>query len=103
MRRSRKHPRRKRVGWASFYQHHGGWHLDYQEDAESVRKRVADTEEAAARLAAQVNAQLSSGVQTLFSFEAGTVHIQADGGAEPLGGHHGVATPQRDLGVTLLP
>ena len=30
---------------------------------------MADTEDAAARLAAQVNAQLSSGAQTLFSFE----------------------------------
>ena len=73
MRRSRKRPARKRVGRVSYYQHHGGWHLYYQEDGESVRKRVADTEDGAARLAAQVNAQLSSGAQTLFSFEAVTV------------------------------
>jgi integrase len=73
MRRSRKRPGRKRVGRVSYYLHHGGWHLYYQESGESVRKRVADTEEAAARLAAQVNAQLSSGAQTLFSFEPVTV------------------------------
>ena len=70
MGRSRKRPRRrKRVGRVSYYQHHGGWHLYYQQDGEAVRKRVADSEEAAAQLAAQVNAQLSSGAPTLFSFE----------------------------------
>ena len=37
------------------------------------RQRVADTEEAAARLAVQVNAQPSSGAQTPFSFEPATV------------------------------
>ena len=73
MRRSRKRAGRKRVGRVSYYLHHGGWHLYYQESGESVRKRVADTEEAAARLAAQVNAQLSSGAQTLFSYEPVTV------------------------------
>ena len=51
MRRSRKRLRRKRVGRVSYYQHHGGWHLYYQEDGESVRKRVADTEEVAEQLA----------------------------------------------------
>ena len=66
MGRSRKRPRRrKRVGRVSYYQHHRGWYLYYQEDGEPVRKRVADTEEAAA----QVNAQLSSGAPTLFTFE----------------------------------
>jgi len=69
MRRSRKRPCRKRVGRVSYYQHHGGWYLYYQQDGEPIRKRVADSEEAAAQLAAQVNAQLSSGAPTPFAFE----------------------------------
>jgi len=68
MRRSRKRPRRKRVGRVSYYLHHGGWHLYYQEEGESVRKRVADTEEAAPQIAAQVNAQLAASLPTAFSF-----------------------------------
>ena len=70
MGRARKRPRRRlRVGRVSYYEHHGGWYLYYQQDGESVRKRVADTEKSAAQLAAQVNAQRSSGAPTLFAFE----------------------------------
>ena len=60
MGRRRKRPRRQRVGRVSYYQHHGGWWLYYNEAGNPVRKRVADTEEEAARLAAQVNAQLAT-------------------------------------------
>ena len=73
MGRSRKRPRRKRVGRVSYYQHHGAWFLYYQEAGKQVRKRVADTEAVAEQLASRVNAQLSSGTQTLFSFEPVTV------------------------------
>lgn len=69
----RRSRRRKRVGRVSYYQHHGGWYIYYREGGQPVRKRVADTEEAAAQLAAQVNAQLSTGAATLFAFQPVTV------------------------------
>jgi integrase len=68
MKKPRKR-RRLRVGRVSYYPHHGGWYLYYQQDGQTVRKRVADTEEQAAQLAAQINAQLASGAPTLLTFE----------------------------------
>lgn len=67
-----KKPRKRvrhRVGRVSYYLHHGGWHLYYQQDGQTVRKRVADTEEQASQLAAQINGQLASGAPTLLTFE----------------------------------
>lgn len=70
MPRSRKRPRtRKRVGRVSYYLRHSGWHLYYQQDGKSVRRKVAETEGEAAQLAAQINAQLSSGAPAQYTFE----------------------------------
>ncbi len=60
--------RRDRVGQVSNYQHHGGWWLYYREHGRVIRWRAADTEDVAACLAAQINAQLAAKVPTLFSF-----------------------------------
>ena len=59
---------RKRVGQVSYYQHHGGWHIYYLDGNRQVRRRAGDTEEVAAQVAAQVNAQLAVAAPTLFSF-----------------------------------
>ena len=64
----RKNPHRKRVGKVSYYQHHGGWHVYYRDGNRQVRRRAGDTEESAAQVAAQVNAQLAVTAPTMFSF-----------------------------------
>lgn len=64
----RRRSRRHRVGKVSFYQHHGVWWVYYQEHGRRVRERVADDEQTAAQIAAQINAQLASAAPTLFSF-----------------------------------
>ena len=72
MRRRKKSSQRKRVGHVSYYLHHGAWFLYYLEYQDGVkvqrRHKVADTEEEAAQIAAQVNAQLASSSPTPFSF-----------------------------------
>jgi len=73
MRSPGKRPRRqksgrKRVGQVSYYRHHGGWHIYYRDGNHQVRRRAGDTEESAAQVAAQVNAQLAVAAPTLFSF-----------------------------------
>ena len=68
MRRRKKSAQRKRVGRVSYYLHHGAWYLYYREGDRPVRLRVADTEDKAEQIAAQVNAQLASSSPTLFSF-----------------------------------
>lgn len=59
---------RRRAGKVSYYFRHGGWHIYYRDGGRQVRRRAGDTEEAAAQIAAQVNAQLSAKVPTLFAF-----------------------------------
>lgn len=59
---------RRRVGRVSYYEHHGAWWLYYRDGESQVRRRVADTEPEAERVAAQVNAQLSAGAPTLLAF-----------------------------------
>jgi integrase len=61
-------PTRKRVGRVSYYLRHGGWCIYYLEGDRQVRRRVADTEEDAARIAAQVNSQLLAAAPTLLAF-----------------------------------
>ncbi len=72
MKRRKKSSQRKRVGHVSYYLHHGAWFLYYLEYQDGVkvqrRHKVADTEEEAAQIAAQVNAQLASSSPTPFSF-----------------------------------
>src|SRR5258708_5677742 len=79
MRGPGKRPRRpkagrKRIGQVSYYRHHGGWHVYYRDGSRQVRRRAWDTEEAAAQIAAQVNAQLAVAAPTLFSFTPLSVH-----------------------------
>lgn len=68
MRRRKKSSQRKRVGRVSYYLHHGAWYIYYRDGDRPIRLRVADTEEEAEEIAAQVNAQLASSSPTLFSF-----------------------------------
>lgn len=65
--------RRHRVGRVSYYHRHGSWHIYYRDGRRQVRRRAGDTEEAAAQVAAQVNAQLAVGAPTPFSFTPLTV------------------------------
>jgi len=67
-RRKARKAQRKRVGRVSYFFHHGGWYIYYRDGPRQVRRRVADTEEAAAQIAAQVNAQLAASLPTAFSF-----------------------------------
>ena len=68
MPRRKKATLRKRIGRVSYYFHHGAWYIYYRDGKRVIRQRVAETEEAAEQIAAQVNAQLTSSCQTLFSF-----------------------------------
>jgi integrase len=61
-------PARRRVGRVSYYHHHGAWHIYYRDGDRQVRRRVADDEADAARIAAQVNAQLAAAAPTLLAF-----------------------------------
>ena len=72
-RAKRRRTRRKRVGSVSYYFHHGAWWVYYRDGRRQVRRRVGESEEAAGQLAAQVNAQLSAGAPTPFSFTPLTV------------------------------
>ena len=67
--RKRRNSSRFRVGKVSGYQHHGAWWLYYREHGKPVRNKVAQEEDDAKRIAAQVNAQLSARSPTLLSFE----------------------------------
>jgi integrase len=61
-------PSRHRVGSVSYYLHHGSWYIYYRDGDRQVRRRVAQTEEDAARVAAQVNSQLLAAAPTLLAF-----------------------------------
>src|SRR5262249_29484897 len=60
---------RFRVGKVSGYLHHGSWWLYYRDPGRQVRRKVAPTRTEAEQVAAQVNAQLSTGAPTLLSFQ----------------------------------
>jgi hypothetical protein len=65
---ARRKPIRRRVGRVSYFQRHGSWHIYYRDGNRQVRRKAGDTEEVAAQMAAQVNAQLAVAAPTLFSF-----------------------------------
>ena len=66
--RKRKSSPRLRVGRVSVYLHHGAWWVYYRDGGKPVRQKVAATREEAEQVAAQVNAQLTSGAPTLLAF-----------------------------------
>jgi integrase len=67
-RRQRGPSQRFRVGKVSVYLHHGTWWLYYRDGGKPIRRKVAENRDEAEQVAAQVNAQLSSGAPTLLSF-----------------------------------
>lgn len=72
MARRRARPQRRRIGSVSLFLHHGAWWISYSNKLEGerlVRRRVGKSEEEAAIVAAQVNAQLAADAPTLFSFK----------------------------------
>ncbi len=72
-RKSRRDRARFRVGRVSVYLHHSAWWLYFRESDRPVRRRVAETREAAERIAAEVNAQLSAATATMFAFAPMTI------------------------------
>ena len=52
----------------SVYLHHGAWWLYYRDGGQPFRRKIAETRQEAEQVAAQVNAQLTSGAPTLLSF-----------------------------------
>jgi integrase len=52
----------------SIYLHHGTWWLYYRDGGKPVRRKVARARAEAEQVAAQVNAQLTSGAPTLLAF-----------------------------------
>jgi len=67
-RRKRRGPIRKRIGRVTLYSHHGSWWIYYRESGKPQRRKAADELAEAERVAAQVNAQLTSDSPSLFSF-----------------------------------
>src|SRR6516165_3625190 len=67
-RRKRGPSPRFRVGKVSVYRHHGAWWLYYRDGGRPVRRKVAADRPDAEQVAAQVNAQLTSGAPTLLAF-----------------------------------
>ncbi len=59
---------RFRVGKVSVYLHHGAWWLYYRDDGAQIRRKISAEREEADQVAAQVNAQLTSGAPTLLAF-----------------------------------
>ena len=72
-RSSRRDRARFRVGRVSADLYHGAWWIYFRENDRPVRRRVAETREAAERIAAEVNAQLSAATSTTFVFTPLTV------------------------------
>jgi integrase len=70
MSRRRKRAARKRVGRVSYYLHHGSWYVYYRLGTRPVRVRIGQSEAAAARVAAERNAELAGGqIATAPTFE----------------------------------
>jgi integrase len=62
----------------SVYLHHGAWWIYFREGDRPVRRRVAEAREAAERIAAEVNAQLSAATSTMWAFTPVTVGVLRD-------------------------
>jgi integrase len=73
MARVRRRKGRKRIGRVSYYFRHGVWHVYYRDGGRQVRRRVGQSEEEAAQIAAQINAQFACFLPTPFSFAPITV------------------------------
>lgn len=70
---------RFRIGRVSVYFHHGGWWLYYRQQDRPVRRRVAETREAAERIAAELNAHLTVAAPTMFDFRPiGVAELRAE-------------------------
>jgi integrase len=61
-------PARFRVGRVSIFLHHGTWWIYYRDGGKQVRRKIAPHRDEAEQIAAQVNAQLTTGAPTLLSF-----------------------------------
>ena len=59
---------RFRVGKVSVYLHHGAWWLYYREGGNPVRRKIGPSRQDAEKVAAQVNAQLTTGSPSMLSF-----------------------------------
>jgi integrase len=59
---------RFRVGRVSVYLHHGCWWIYYRQQGRAARQRVGSEREHAERVAAELNAQLTSAAPTMFDF-----------------------------------
>lgn len=68
--RRRTTPPRIRVGRVSLFFHHGNWWIYYRAFGKQVRRKIGGSREEAEQVAAQVNAQLTSGAPTLLTFTA---------------------------------
>lgn len=68
VRRKARRCTRRRIGRVSAYLHHGAWWIYYRDGSRQVRRRIGDDRDAAERVAAQVNAQLSAAAPTMFAF-----------------------------------
>jgi hypothetical protein len=62
-----------RMGKVLVYLHHGAWWLYYRDGGQPLRRKVAQTRPEAEQVAAQVNAQLTSGAPSLLSFNSFSV------------------------------
>jgi integrase len=60
---------RFRIGKVSVYLHHGAWWVYYRDKGQPIRSKVAQSQDDAERIAAQINAQVTNGSPTLLSFE----------------------------------
>jgi integrase len=66
--RKRRTPPRVRVGRVSLFHHHGNWWLYFRDGGRPVRRKVGATRSEAEQVAAQVNAQLTTGAPTVLAF-----------------------------------
>ncbi len=70
---------RLHIGRVSIYRHHGAWWLYYRQHDRAIRRRIGDNRDAAERVAAEINAQLTNAAPTLFDFRPiGIVELRAE-------------------------
>lgn len=67
-RRKRGSAARMRIGRVSIYLHHGTWWIYFREQGNQRRRKIGASRDEAEQVAAQVNAQLTSGAPTMLSF-----------------------------------
>lgn len=67
-RRKRGSAARMRIGRVSIYLHHGAWWIYYRDQGRPLRRKIGGVRDEAEQLAAQVNAQLTSGAPTMLAF-----------------------------------